>query len=175
MASKWKGLTNGCFQHISDKDKDTESIGSVDSSSVGIEGTPDFTLECPEKYSVQQSEDTGVHQSQTFASTPDCGSSANRSSVGNEPDFKASVDSTFEQSSSTRSENLEGSTSHQVCEKIIQIQLFNILQSKGTEFVTSAHFNYKNWVDIRTKGKTHPVYCFIINCLVNIFCLLNMA
>ena len=132
------------MQHISDKDKDTESIGSVDSSSVGIEGTPDFTLECPEKYSVQQSEDTGVHQSQTFASTPDCGSSANRCSVGNEPDFKASVDSTFEQSSSTRSENLEGSNSHQVCEKIIQIQLFNILQSKGTEFVTSAHFNYKN-------------------------------
>ena len=103
------------MQYISDKD--TESIGSVVSSSVGIDGTPDLTLEGFEK-------DAAAHRSQTFPCTHDFGSSSNRSSAGNEPGFEALVDSTFEQLP------LEGSNSHQVCEKMINVQLFNILQTK---------------------------------------------
>ena len=108
-------MTGYCLQYISDKD--TESIGSVDSSSVGIDSTPGFTLEGFEK-------DAAAHRSQTFTCTRDFGSSSNRSSAKNEPGFEALVDTTFEQLP------LESSNNHQVCKKMINVQLFNILQTE---------------------------------------------
>ena len=89
----------------------------MDSSSVGIDGTPDFTLEGFEK-------DAAAHRSQAFTYTPDFGSASNRSSAENEPGFEALVDTAFEQLP------LESSNNHKVCEKMINVQLFNILQTK---------------------------------------------